>query len=146
MEDIFHKIILNIYFDNIHHMCLYRVFSVHCTGYMLVGNNASSSYSLLLSNFLLCFSVCLSNWHALDDLGSARYLEYCERCIWYVHVISTTLAFIIVLELKNRTGYYRSAIHACGKRKLHLSQSSLALQINDLVVLRMFLSQSSLAL
>ena len=36
MEHIFHKIILNIYFDHIHIMCLYRVFSVLCTGYMLV--------------------------------------------------------------------------------------------------------------
>jgi hypothetical protein len=36
MEHIFHKIILNIYFDHIHIMCLYRIFSVHCTGYMLV--------------------------------------------------------------------------------------------------------------
>ena len=31
MEHILHKIILNIYFDHIHIMCLYRVFSVHCT-------------------------------------------------------------------------------------------------------------------
>ena len=36
MEHIFHKIILNIYFDHIHIICLYRVFSVHCTSYMLV--------------------------------------------------------------------------------------------------------------
>jgi hypothetical protein len=28
MEHIFHKIILNIYFDHIHIMCLYKVFSV----------------------------------------------------------------------------------------------------------------------
>ena len=33
MEHIFHKIILNIYLDYIHIICLYRVF---CTGYMLV--------------------------------------------------------------------------------------------------------------
>ena len=36
MEHIFHKIILNIYFDHIYIMCLYRVFSMFCTGYMLV--------------------------------------------------------------------------------------------------------------
>ena len=36
MEHIFYKIILNIYFDHIHIMCLYRVFSVLCTDYMLV--------------------------------------------------------------------------------------------------------------
>ena len=36
MEPIFHKIILNIYFNHIHIMCLYKVFSVHCTGYTLV--------------------------------------------------------------------------------------------------------------
>ena len=28
MEHIFHKIILNIYFDHIHVICLYRIFSV----------------------------------------------------------------------------------------------------------------------
>ena len=36
MEHIFHKIILNKYFDHIHIMCLYRVLSVHYTDYMLV--------------------------------------------------------------------------------------------------------------
>jgi hypothetical protein len=36
MRHIFHKIILNIYFDHIHIMCLYRDFSVHYTGYMLI--------------------------------------------------------------------------------------------------------------
>ena len=36
MKHIFTKIILNIYFDHIHIMCLYWVFSVHCTGYTLV--------------------------------------------------------------------------------------------------------------
>ena len=36
MEHIFQKIILNIYFDHIHIICLYRVFSVHYMGYMLV--------------------------------------------------------------------------------------------------------------
>ena len=36
MEHIFYKIILNIYFDYIHIMCLYRVFSVFCTSYILV--------------------------------------------------------------------------------------------------------------
>ena len=36
IEHIFHKITLNIYFDHIHIMCLYRVFFVHYTGYMLV--------------------------------------------------------------------------------------------------------------
>ena len=36
MEHIFHKIILNIYFDHIHIMCLYRVFPVHCTPYTLI--------------------------------------------------------------------------------------------------------------
>jgi hypothetical protein len=42
MEHIFHKIILNIYFDYIHIMCLYRVFSVHCTDYTLVICNEES--------------------------------------------------------------------------------------------------------
>ena len=42
MEHIFHKIILNIYFDYIHIMCLYRVFSVHCTDYTLVICNGES--------------------------------------------------------------------------------------------------------
>ena len=36
IEHIFYKIILNIYFDHIHIMCLYRIFSVLFTGYMLV--------------------------------------------------------------------------------------------------------------
>jgi hypothetical protein len=36
MEHIFHKIILNIYFDHIYIMCSYKVFSVHYTSYMLV--------------------------------------------------------------------------------------------------------------
>ena len=35
-KHIFHKIILNIYFDHIHIMCLYKIFSVHCMSYMLV--------------------------------------------------------------------------------------------------------------
>ncbi len=39
MEHIFHKIILNIYFDHIYITCLYRVFSVLCTSYMLVKDN-----------------------------------------------------------------------------------------------------------
>ena len=38
IEDNFHKIILNIYFDHTHIMCLDRVFSVHCTDYTLVDN------------------------------------------------------------------------------------------------------------
>ena len=36
MEHTFHKIILNIYFDHIYIICLYRIFSVLCMGYMLV--------------------------------------------------------------------------------------------------------------
>ena len=36
IEHNFHKIILNIYFDHTHIRCLYRVFSVHWTDYMLV--------------------------------------------------------------------------------------------------------------
>ena len=36
IEHNLHKIILNIYFDHTHIMCLYRVFSVYCTGYTLV--------------------------------------------------------------------------------------------------------------
>ena len=39
-EHIFHKIILNIYFDHIHIMCLYRVFSMYCIDYMLVRNKS----------------------------------------------------------------------------------------------------------
>ena len=35
IEHNFHKIIMNIYFDHTHIMCLYRVFSVHCMGYTL---------------------------------------------------------------------------------------------------------------
>ena len=39
MEHIFPKIILKIYFDHIHIMCLYRVFFVHCTDYTLASFN-----------------------------------------------------------------------------------------------------------
>jgi hypothetical protein len=51
MEHIFHKIILNIYFDHIHIICLYRVFSVHCTGYMLVIVESRSCYASATSRW-----------------------------------------------------------------------------------------------
>ena len=46
MEHIFHKIILNIYFDHIHIMCLYIVFSVYCMGYTLVYNKSGVNNEL----------------------------------------------------------------------------------------------------
>ena len=46
MEHIFHKIILNIYFDHILIICLYRVFSVHCTSYTLVQPITVTKYTI----------------------------------------------------------------------------------------------------
>ena len=48
MENIFHKIILNIYFDHIYIMCLYSVFSVLCTGYILVYIMSNTKHWALL--------------------------------------------------------------------------------------------------
>jgi hypothetical protein len=61
MEHIFYKIIMNIYFDHIHIICLYRVFSVHCTGYMLVYIKGKGKdklgYNILRFAFLLSRSL-----------------------------------------------------------------------------------------
>ena len=58
MEHIFHKIILNIYFDHIHIMCLDRIFSVHCTGYMLVIYKTQAGMKLKdgWTKWVLCLS------------------------------------------------------------------------------------------
>jgi hypothetical protein len=54
MEHIFNKIILNIYFDHIHLiMCLYRVFSVHCThtGYIVDETKNNLLINLVFNRF-----------------------------------------------------------------------------------------------
>ena len=57
MEHIFQKIILNIYFDHIHIMCLYRVFSVFCTGYMLVFNESCDFLNTHVDDLFACHVV-----------------------------------------------------------------------------------------
>ena len=54
MEHVFHKIILNIYFDHIHIICLYRIFSVLCTDYMLVLLMGMGSSPILYKSVYVC--------------------------------------------------------------------------------------------